>query len=391
MPNIKLSPISKTIIILLLFAYLFAGISTDLVFTKLILKNDIRNSLYDLGIYEYALNNAISGKTPFATRSIGDGYLYPPTALLIVEIFSLARNFYLKFAFVLILNVGTIVFMVKKTLSHYNLSSKYTWYWYVLYLGFAPLHESILAGQMNIIVILGILVFFFWQERPLLGGLGLSLAILTKISPILLIGYVASTKNYKVLFSTALWSIISIALTLIWFGTSPWLEYPEVFKWLSSQFVIDFNSQSLISKLATVFSLNFSDNRFIQNILTAYIALIILASILLNTYGKQPKETTFIIILFSMTILPNVMWYHHYVFLLFPILIWVCWKRFDAAISIWCLIGLLIVQIDRFSLTGGLLIHMFVHVSIVYILAWQIKQFKDPKHKTPDITYSSLT
>jgi len=75
-----------------------------------------------------------------------------------------------------------------------------------------------------------------------------------------------------------------------------------------------------------------------------------------------------------MAILPNIMWYHHYVFVLLPILIWMGWKYPDFKITAWCLLGLTIIQVERY-LTFGFLAHVFVHISMLLILLGQIRQF----------------
>jgi hypothetical protein len=65
----------------------------------------------------------------------------------------------------------------------------------------------------------------------------------------------------------------------------------------------------------------------IHRLLTACLLLAIVASGLLTYFGKQPREPLFIVTALGMTLSPNVMWYHHYVFLLLPLFIWMGWSR----------------------------------------------------------------
>ena len=189
-------------------------------------------------------------------------------------------------------------------------------------------------------------------------------------------GYLVVTKKIKVFAAVTLWTIIFIILSILRYGISPLLAYPEVFRWLSSQFPISHNSQSLVSKLATVFGFEHqtSLHQTIQQILILYILLVIVTSIFLTRIQKQPKEPLFIITTIGMMILPNVMWYHHYVFLLLPLLIWMGWKRLDWQTTTWCLAGLIIIQFDRY-ITYGLLTHIFAHISILLILKGQVQDF----------------
>lgn len=61
-------------------------------------------------------------------------------------------------------------------------------------------------------------------------------------------------------------------------------------------------------------------------------------------------------------------------FILLPVFIWLAWSRLHPAVVLWCFLGLNIIQIDRWFLTRGLLSQLFVHMSILGILAWQIVQ-----------------
>ncbi|KXK13012.1 MAG: hypothetical protein UZ14_CFX002001936 [Chloroflexi bacterium OLB14] len=95
---------------------------------------------------------------------------------------------------------------------------------------------------------------------------------------------------------------------------------------------------------------------------------------MLMTYlGKQSTEPLFLVTMLGMAISSNIVWYHHYVFLLLPMLIWMGWKKLDWQVIVWCLFGLSIIQIDRFYLTKGLLVHIFVHSLIIFILVSQVK------------------
>jgi hypothetical protein len=56
-------------------------------------------------------------------------------------------------------------------------------------------------------------------------------------------------------------------------------------------------------------------------------------------------------------------------------LVWMAWSRLDRRVVIWCLAGLLIVQFDRRFPPHGLLIHLFGHLSLLAVLAWQLREF----------------
>ena len=82
----------KTIITLYLFIYLITGINTELKQIELfpIPEHLLQDQIY----YNRALNAALEHRDPYANRTIGTGYLYPPQALLIIELFSRIQPFF---------------------------------------------------------------------------------------------------------------------------------------------------------------------------------------------------------------------------------------------------------------------------------------------------------
>jgi hypothetical protein len=82
----------------------------------------------------------------------------------------------------------------------------------------------------------------------------------------------------------------------------------------------------------------------------------------------------FVLTALGMMLAPNLLWYHHYVFMLLPLLVWAGWRGLDESVVIWCCIVLLIVQIDRRVPPYGLAIHIFSNITMLVILFGQIRQ-----------------
>ena len=115
--------------------------------------------------------------------------------------------------------------------------------------------------------------------------------------------------------------------------------------------------------------------QIIQQTYTLYILFVLLLSALLAWRGKQPKEPLFIITALGMMLAPNILWYHHYIFMLLPVLVWMGWSKLNPSVIVWCCIVLLVVQIDRRVPPYGLAIHIFSNISMLIVLFWQIRQF----------------
>jgi hypothetical protein len=220
-------------------------------------------------------------------------------------------------------------------------------------------------GQINMLTQFGLgLLFLFSLSMPWLAGIGLALAIVTKVTPLFFLAFLVATKNYKVI----MWTIISLGgfalLAGLRYGIQPFFTYIEVFRSMTSILPIGANGQSLGARLE-VFGFG-TYLPLIQIGVTMYLLTIIMLTAWRTFRGGQP-EAMFIITALAMMLSPNILWFHHYVFFLLPMLIWITWQDKNKWVTIWCLSGMLITQFDYFLLSGGLLIHLFGHVSILAV------------------------
>ena len=241
-------------------------------------------------------------------------------------------------------------------------------------------------------------MFVLARKSPYFSGFGLGMAIITKITPIFFMGYLLVNRKFKVIITTFIVLALLTGLAILRYGLTPIVEYPKTFLWLLNQFHLTTNSQSLVAKLAIANTVQFEraitlvpelvkpsiiglftffTNQYIliQRILTIYIVVVIAISCILTYIKKLPGEPLFVVTALGMMISPNIAWYHHYVFILLPLLIWMGWSGLNWRVVSWCLLGLLIVQLDRRLLTSGLLIHIFSHITILIMLYWQVRQF----------------
>jgi hypothetical protein len=170
--------------------------------------------------------------------------------------------------------------------------------------------------------------------------------------------------------------LIILVLLAGWrYGFHSYPMFTTTFGNMLENFHTSLNSQSLFSKLITNQLLPeaiATHPSSFQKVLSAYIGLVLLGSAVLAYVNKQ-SEPLFIVLGIGSMLAPNWMWYHHYTFFIVPILTWIAWSRQNIYVRAWCLFGFLIIQIDRWYLTTGLLIHMFGHLSIIALLIGQIQ------------------
>jgi alpha-1,2-mannosyltransferase len=365
---------------LYLLMYLFAGAITEI--GLLAYKPLPQEFLSDFNDYERALVAARAGQDPYAVRLIGPAFLYPPPSLLVIEAFSTLPPPWIRGLAFAIINIALLIGLVVGIARLYHYPLRAVWWWFPLALGFAPFYELLHVGQINVVTEFGIFLMF-WAElsQPLLSGLGLGFAIITKVTPAVFLGYLFVNKRFRQIAFALLAVGILILLTLLRYGWLSFQVYPGVFIDLLHTFPVDLHSQSLVSKL-TVISHQLaslpgwpfppaSDTAIplIQQTLTLYVAVVLLLGGL-ATYVVKQREPFFILVNLCMLFSPNIMWYHHYVFIILPLFVLLAWTHFKLPVTLWCLIGLLVIQIDRFRLTTGLLIHVFGHLTILGILIW---------------------
>lgn len=397
------------IIVFYLVAYLVAGLYTELVFAA---TTPIPDKLFeDFRYYARALTEALNGGDPYAIRAIGPAFLYPPPALFAVEMFNHIEPFLLRVSIYSVFNIALLLSVVYGVARYYNYSVARIWWWYVLCLGFAPFLELLHIGQINLITLFGLFVLFVGDHTsPLAAGLGLALATATKVTPLAYVPYLLANRKFKALGATIGFLALLVCVGALRYGLSPTLEYVDVFEGLLNQFVIDANSQSLVAKLAMLSSypqlldiisalpaalrtpitgtlgfLTFGVP-VIQRALALYVLVVISTSCILTVLARQPKEPSFVVTGFAMMLAPNIMWYHHYVFILLPLLIWMGWRRLDGRVVAWSLFGLLIIQVDRYFPPYGLMIHIFGHVSMLSLLFWQVRHFDRVSRNVPRAT-----
>jgi hypothetical protein len=377
-----------------LFVYLVAGLYTELL---LIEKKPLSQFIMeDFGYYQRGLKDVLTGKDLYRIRDIGPGFLYPPPSLFVIELFNSFSPIFFRASVYIVFNISLLILMVFGIARRYGFTVYQTWYWYPLVLGFAPFLELLYIGQINMITQFGIFLMLYWElSFPISAGAGLSLGIITKVTPVIFFGYLLVNRRWKSAISAAISTVLLFTFGIIRYGLTPSITYISVFQELLNKFPLNTNSQSMLSKLSVLYSptvqnyfsesfpaiqaliikfqsILISKPEIVQRILIIYVAIILLISGV-TAYLNKKSEPLFIITNLAMMLTPNIMWYHHYVFFLLPLFVWIACSKLNPWVVGWSCAGLLIIQLDRYQFTYGFFIHLFGHTSILLILLWQIR------------------
>lgn len=347
-----------------LVIYLAGGIYT---LVEQVLALPFPDSVFmDFGFYETALARTLSGADMYAVREIGPAFLYPPPALLLVEVLNLIPGAVFRVALFgaldLLLAAGIVYGVARK----YGLGLDEVWYWFPLALGFGPLLVTMELGQINMVTQFGLALMFLYESTaPGWAGVGLGLAIMTKVTPLFFGAYLLARRSLKTILWTALALAAFAVLAALRYGIQPFFTYLMVFREMTGIIPVGTNGQSLAAHLARLGVPNFGLAQFG---LTLYLLIIILFAAYLTFRKSGPPEPLLIVTALAMLLSPNIVWYHHYVFFLLPLLVWMGWRQSSIPVTLWCLAGLLLIQLDYFALTGGLLVHVFGHLSILAVI-----------------------
>jgi len=316
-----------------------------------------------------ATRDAVNGIDPYIEKRIGAAFLYPPQSLLFFEAFAHISNRTIMMGIFFIVNIVMLVMMTHGVIKYFKLSQADAWFLYPLALGFAPFLELLHVGQVNQFIEFGLfLMFAYATQIPWLAGLGLGWAAMLKVTPAVFLAYLFLNKQWKAIAATAGTVLVFSTLTWMRYGKFFFFSYVGAFRSILKQSPTGLESHSLFAVVNRFVDVHVYTT-IIQNALNIYLLLIIASGLL--SYYTNNMDLYFVALGIGVTLTPNVLWYHHYIFLLLPLFVLMCRSNLDIHIVTWCLLGFIIIQLDRFYLTGGLLIHFFGHITIIGLIVYQ--------------------
>ncbi|MBI3538017.1 MAG: DUF2029 domain-containing protein, partial [Chloroflexi bacterium] len=321
--KIACTKLTRVLVALVLAGYVALGLQTYLAFPGPLMQ--------DLDTYLNAYAQALKGLNPYAYSNILTAYLYPlPGLLIAAPFFYLPEGFWRSAVFSAV-NLVLLAWMVRGIARHYEIKLKIYWWWFPLAFGFAPLFELLHMGQINVITSFGIFLMFAYSDvLPTLAGLGLAVAVVTKLVPVVFFVFLAIQRRFREIA----WGLGIVAgayaITYFLFGSQSPTIYLDVMKNLARRWAGS-DSSSLVSILYAQGWIESGAWIDFQRVLLAWIAIIFVASGICAFASKQ-REPLFIIVSIGSIFVTNVMWYHYYVFLLLPLFIWMAWSKFHPVI-----------------------------------------------------------
>lgn len=377
--------LARIAVIALLAAYVALGIHAQVL--HLTLKPLPQYLMEDYGYYAQALARWRQGQSPYADHTIGTAFLYPPPSLLLVGALEALGPLASKYAgyttLSLLALVGALALAVRgvraidgepreralreKAVRETSASEKRVYVAIALALGFAPVAWCLYLGQVNLFVMFCLAAGFYLADRhPYAAGTAIAIGAAIKLTPVALLVLMLRARYLKVFVGFAFAVLALIAATVLTFGTALFGDYVGTVRALKDSFPLGLNgSLSLLNTLylvAGALGLPISGwHGAVQLLWTAAVGMSMLAA---AWFGREQRHLLFALVVIGMTVVPNVLWYHHLVFVI-PALVtlWLSpqstpWLRAGAvlAFGVMQLDSLLSPKLDKLTTTPVLVL-----------------------------------
>lgn len=281
----------------------------------------------DYGYYARGFARWRAGESPYADRVIGTAFIYPPQSLLLVGLFESLGPLPIKFAVYATLALAALIGAVLLTLRGLDVSAsdprgdQRVWIALVLALAFAPFGWCLYLGQVNPFVAFTVAAGFFLADRkPYAAGAAIAVGVAIKLTPLVLLVLLLHRRYVRVHIAFAACSVLLVLITGIVFGFEHYVAYLAVARELKDSFPLGLNgSLSLVNSLYLIAGALDLPTQGWQGLVQLAYTLVVGSMLLLGgwlTRDGLHRHLFFSLVALGMTLMPNVLWYHHLVFVI---------------------------------------------------------------------------
>ena len=298
-----------------------------------------------------------AGESPYADQNVGStAFLYPPQSLLLVGGFEAFHSLASKFALystLSLLALGAIVALALRA-SRTSPGDPRAWAAAILALGFAPVGTSLFLGQVNILVACTLAAGYFLADRhPRVAGAAIALGAAIKVTPVFLLVLFLRRRYLSLWLSFLATSAALAGVTAAILGVGSFREFLAIVHTMNNTFPVGFTGSLSFINLVYLLGGKFGALQdgggwqpFGQHIYSLALLVLVLAAAFLARDGRR-RDLLFAMVSLAITVMPNVLWYHHFVFVL-PALfaLWLS-PESTPALRAGALAGLGLIQVDH--------------------------------------------
>lgn len=300
----------------------------------------------DFSSYYYGAQTILHGGNPYlGGENFFGPFLYPPFALLFFLPFTFVSFFIAEKIFVVLSMLCLLLsFFILFKLFKISSFSLLAIFLLTLVFNFFPEKFTLGMGQINNVVLLlmSLFLFFYIKKREYLAGMFLAIAIMLKLSPIILVLFLFIDKRWKVLLATGT-SLFIMTLAIVFFVAPENNIYflKTVLPSLINSWKIDYYNQALSGFLQREIP-----NIFLQQLLRTFLDIVLFLTSLFFIWKYRSKnDNTRLLslsILMTLSLIINAFsWQHHFVWLLIPFIITFMYiKKHHLHIKFYILLGI---------------------------------------------------
>lgn len=296
----------------------------------------------DFNIYHDALLSAGKSRSPYLPYVIGSSFLYHPFALTLVGPIAKLGRFPASIVWALVNLAGYAGALWMSLALVGGVSRQRTAWILALFAVFAPMWEMFHIGQINGIVLACVIgsLYLSESERPILAGASLALAIVLKSSPLVFVLWFAALRQWRLVVAAL--SFLALLSLIAWgqFGTLVMRDYFVVVSRLGAETFPDFYNQSFSAvALRGLWVLGVRGIEPHVALTQRGSAMFLLVLVLVLSAAAPPADRRLRLWWFALvsaitTLASPLVWYHHNVFLVLPLLV-----LFAAGESSWPLVA----------------------------------------------------
>ncbi|HET9590170.1 MAG TPA: glycosyltransferase 87 family protein [Anaerolineales bacterium] len=322
---------------------------------------------------------ALAGNQP-----LPDFYLYPPLwATLLSFLTPLGEDGILLIAWIAnVLALLLFYFLLQRILARYHFSPQAAAFTATLFiLVNMPVIRTLVYVQVNLhmmnLIFLSILLY---RDRLFLSALALALAVHLKASPAVLILAFVLDLNWKWIAAFAASMILVAALTVMFYGVSPFMDFINNFLLLSAPSTLSMHDSSFDSAIGMALSYFRADPVLVRILIYLAKGFTVLAGLYLcvrppmffsNQEAGLHLYNSIIPLFVVMTLASPLVWEHHAIFLALPFLLLM--KKLDSPTE-WISYGaaymlvFLLPAFDFFPWSYGRLPGMLILLTLLWVV-----------------------
>jgi alpha-1,2-mannosyltransferase len=388
----------NALILTFLLAYVLGGIVSEY-WLGLLTRHPLGE---DFRIYYDAYVDARNERNPYLPYSIGHSFIYHPFALTFISVFTWHGNWTLAFfAWTLggAVSWGAAVSLVLRIIEAKSplVSQAFggwdsNWFVWLVFLVFAPFWETIHIGQINVFVALFLYLSLYLDEldRPLAAGLCLAVSILLKTSPILFLGYFWIARRYRVVWSTLAALAGLNIVPAVQFSARVLSDYCGILGTLGSEIHPTVYNQSMIaisSRILGHLGIANAGSMLILSHRILFLGLgtvVLIRCLLTPADHRSARRWLFGLFLIAMVVSSPLVWYHHSLFLLLPLVqLILSASRVYAGLGVALVFVLQMGRLFEYGWKPIALPVLFAQVSLLVIFIWGLWKNQEQRERYP--------